>query len=623
VSDGPIVVDFETEEIDDRPHYPPKPVGVGLWLPQQAPEYYRWGHPTGNNCTAAHARRLVQEVWKAPQPKLFHSGEFDMEVAQVHMGLPLLPLGQWHDSLLTAYLRNPHDANYQLKSSAERRLGWPPTERDKLEDWIVTNVPEARRAKTQWGAYISRAPGELVAEYTKGDLTRTRALFEHDYPYIRDMGMGAAYERERRIIPILLANSQQGVRVDVGALERDVPRYQTQLESCDTAIRRYLGVRDLNIDSNEDLANAIEARGLVKPNQWLQTPGGKRSVSKESLEVSLRDPKLRAALGYRQALSTCLHTFMEHWLAVARQTGGYVQIHWNSTRQDQKKRGGTRTGRLSSSPNFQNIFTTENLLKLYVAAQRYWRGWLPLPAVRGYIVADSKDHVILDRDFNQQELRILAHYEGGDMQTAYRNAPNLDLHAFAAELIRQSTGVIFDTDPKIARRITKETAFGLIYGMGIPALAEKLERSLEEAKIVKNAYLGTFPGVDELMEDLKYRGRHKEPVRTWGGRVYFAEEARAIDGYWRDFSYKLINYLIQGSAADCTKEAIIRYDSIKKEGRFLITVHDENLVGAPKKCWRQEMQLMKQAMESVEFDVPMTSTGEWGYRWLNMTKEAA
>ena len=86
------------------------------------------------------------------------------------------------------------------------------------------------------------------------------------------------------------------------------------------------------------------------------------------------------------------------------------------------------------------------------------------------------------------------------------------------------------------------------------------------------------------------------------------------------FEYKLLNYLIQGSAADCTKEAIIRYDAVRQESRFLVTVHDEINISAPAKAIKKEMALLREAMQSVEFDVPMLSDGKTGPRWSSLTK---
>jgi DNA polymerase I-like protein with 3'-5' exonuclease and polymerase domains len=86
----------------------------------------------------------------------------------------------------------------------------------------------------------------------------------------------------------------------------------------------------------------------------------------------------------------------------------------------------------------------------------------------------------------------------------------------------------------------------------------------------------------------------------------------------RSFEYKLLNYLVQGSSADMTKEAVLRYDAMGGESQLLLTVHDEIVINAPKKIWRAEMVKLKNAMESIEIDVPLLSDGERGYRWTEM-----
>ena len=91
-----------------------------------------------------------------------------------------------------------------------------------------------------------------------------------------------------------------------------------------------------------------------------------------------------------------------------------------------------------------------------------------------------------------------------------------------------------------------------------------------------------------------------------------------IQGRMCTFEYKLLNYLVQGSAADCTKEAIIRYDEAKQHGRFLVTVHDEINVSASKKYAKSEMAILREAMESIEFGLPMLSDGESGSNWADL-----
>ena len=102
--------------------------------------------------------------------------------------------------------------------------------------------------------------------------------------------------------------------------------------------------------------------------------------------------------------------------------------------------------------------------------------------------------------------------------------------------------------------------------------------------------------------------------------MYYTEPPKVINKRLCSFEYKLLNYLIQGSAADCTKEAVIRYHDVKRDGRFLVTVYDEITNSAPKKAYKQEMQLMREVMGSIEFDIPMISDGKTGKSWGDLEK---
>jgi DNA polymerase I len=142
---------------------------------------------------------------------------------------------------------------------------------------------------------------------------------------------------------------------------------------------------------------------------------------------------------------------------------------------------------------------------------------------------------------------------------------------------------------------------------------------------VKDAYLATFPGLKDMYGDMKSRAKNKEPIRTWGQREYYCEPPRIVEGRIREFDYKLVNVLIQGSAADCTKEALIRFFASmvkhKKVGVWylLLQVHDEVVISVPKKDVALAMTLLREAMESVEFDVPMLSEGAWSSEnWASM-----
>jgi DNA polymerase I-like protein with 3'-5' exonuclease and polymerase domains len=291
------------------------------------------------------------------------------------------------------------------------------------------------------------------------------------------------------------------------------------------------------------------------------------------------------------------------WLTTATATGSKIHTTWHQTRSREGSSSvGARTGRLSSSPNFQNIPTAlEVVAKLRNA---FLRSIPPLPVVRSYIVPPSRDYILIDRDYSQQELRILGHFEGGVLLNAYRENPWLDVHDHARELINGILNAHFDRKP------IKNTGFGLIYGMGLGLLAEKSATTVQDAKRVRDAYLAIFPGLKAMYADMKARARNNQPIRTWGSREYYCEPPRLVDGRIRQFDYKLINVLVQGSAADCTKEAINNYCDVKSDDDiFLLNVHDQLMSAVPKRTLKTSMTTLQTAMESVKFDVPMLSEG--------------
>jgi DNA polymerase I-like protein with 3'-5' exonuclease and polymerase domains len=139
--------------------------------------------------------------------------------------------------------------------------------------------------------------------------------------------------------------------------------------------------------------------------------------------------------------------------------------------------------------------------------------------------------------------------------------------------------------------------------------------SVEEADRLKKAILKLYPGLEQMYKDMRARARANEPIRTWGGREIFCEAPRIVDGRLMEFDYKMVNALIQGSAAECTKEAIIRFYrlliKLKKLGvwRLLLNVHDQLTASVPTKELKQAMEALRQCMESVEFDLPILTEG--------------
>lgn len=624
----PVTVDFETEKIDGRPTYPPKPVGVAIKLWGKKSKYYAWGHPTKNNCTKAAAMKALKAVW--PKTKadrvLFQNGKFDVDVAEVHCGLKLPNWDQIEDTMFLLFLDDPHQPNLGLKESAARLLDWPADERDAVMEWLLEHQPVAgvklsksKASDNYWAAYISYAPGDLVGEYACGDVDRTEALFKLLYKKTVTRGMLGAYQREQELMLNLLHMERQGLPVDLKRLKADVATYKGWQTKIDAWLIKTLNAPpDINFDSGEQLVNAMIAAGKADETKMPRTAGGKISFSKDALLLGVSDKQLLAVLKYRASLNTCLHTFMEPWLATAEQSGGLIFTNWNQTRQPSGDANvGTRTGRLSSTPNFQNLpkefqilFRDARNKKLPVCPIK---GLPPLPRCRSYVVP-FKGEVLIDRDYSQQEPRILAHFDGGELLKAYLANVWIDFHDYAKEEL-DKVGLHYERKP------VKNTNLGLIYGMGKGKLALKNNMSVEEADRLKKAILKLYPGLDDMYKDMRARARgtapytEKTPIRTWGGREIFCEEPRIVNGRLMEFDYKLINALIQGSAAECTKEAINRlYRLLRKlkkldVWKLLLNVHDQLTMSVPIKELVQAMEALRQCMEEVPFDVPMLTEG--------------
>ncbi len=601
-----ITLDFETTAIEDRPAYPPRPVGVAVKFPGRRSRYLAWGHPTENNAARTDAVELLAQCWGAREPLLFHNAAFDLAVAQVHFGLPPLPWARVHDTLFLLFLRDPHAATLSLKPSAERILGLPPNERDAVREWLVAHGV-VRPGDRKWGAHISAAPGGLVGQYAIGDVDRTEALFRMTYPEIAARGMAGAYDRERRLLPILMRNEAEGIRLDHRRLRADLAAAVAAQEVAEAWLRKRLKTQDLNFDADEEVAEVLSSQGIVT--DWTLTKTGKRSTAKQNLTAAqFSDPRIAAALGYRNRLVTCRGTFMEPWLRRAQY--GRLQTTWNQVRNSDDRGGfsGTRTGRPSTErPNFLNIPKTfDDKNDGYVHPE--FLQVPPLPLMRKYLLPDVGG-VFCHRDFNQQELRILAHFEDGGLMQAYREDPALDVHDYVRDQIMKVTGIA------LSRRAAKIINFGLIYGMGIGKLVLGLETSVDEARTIKIAQMQSIPGFKALQDAIKATVARGDPIVTWGGREYYPEPPKIVDGKLRDFGYKLLNYLIQGSAADFTKEAVIRYDEMRVHGRFLVTVYDEINISAPRTHVREEMEILRRAMDDLPLDVPMRSDGKVGPTW--------
>jgi len=586
-----VTIDFETEAIVSGSGLSPRPVGVSI-RPMGAPGHYlAWGHPTENNCTEEQARTELARYWD--QELIFHHGKFDIGVAMEHWGFQWPKT--WHDTMYLIYLFDPLASTVSLKPSSERILGMPPDEQTAVRDWLMANGVVPYNSKS-WGAHISKAPGKLVGKYADGDTERTEKMFTHLYPIIVQRNMLGAYEREIKLAPILYDAEFRGVRVDRERLANDLPLYETMLLQCEGAIRTRLG--DVDIDTPAQVAKALVAAGYT----LRLTPTGRTSTSQDALEEAIKDdPQLLDLLKYRGALKTLLGTFMRPWLSLSERDG---RLHpsWNSVRGDDY---GTRTGRLScSNPNLQNVPTEFEFNYSGILA-----GFLPLPYMRVYILPEEGE-VLVAADYNGQEMRILAHFAEGKAAEIYNNDPRADFHEVAARLVQEVAHL------SIKRKQAKITGFSLIYGAGVSALSIQLGVPMDEGRKIKNGYLKAMVGLADFQRSVESRSQ----VKTWGGRIIPVQTPKInADGSSWTFNYKLVNHLIQGTAADQTKQSIIEYHEKPHAGKFLMTVHDENVISVKPELLRDECIALAQSMEGLpDFDVPFIVEIEQGQNWHEM-----
>lgn len=613
---GLVVLDFETKGIEARPAYPPEPVGVAIKLPdERRPRYFAWGHPTGNNSTKGVAGALLQRVFEGSDDILCHNAKFDIDVANTHFGLAIPNWTRLHDTMYRLFLADPHSETLSLKPSAERLFGMKPDEQNAVADWLLKNL--GIRGDKAAGANIWRAPGSLVGKYAIGDIVRTLKIEKH----LAKTTSGPAYDRERRLMPILLDNERRGMRFDVERAALQVPLYEKASLDADNWLRHRLKTPGLNLDADMQVAEALDRAGVVTT--WAWTAGGagrkpQRSMARKNLGVErFADPEVFRVLGYRTRLQTVLALNLKPWLEMAQANGGKIFTEWNQVRRqrDGGDTSGTRTGRLSCS-RFQNI--SKDFDDKGDGYEHPKSLVLPrLPLVRDYLLPDAGE-TFVHRDYNQQEFRILAHYEDGPLRDSYIADPKIDYHNLMQTRIKTLCGINYP------RRLIKAINFALNYGTGVPKLAEMAHIEISVAKELRAAAKTAAPGVEALQMELKRRGKSGQSLRTWGGREYFCEPARYSETHqrWVTFEYRLLNVLIQGSAADCTKEAMIRYhEKYRKKGRMLVTVHDEINLSVPTEHAKAESDRLRQAMESIEFDVPMLTDAKYGPSWGQLKKE--
>lgn len=399
------------------------------------------------------------------------------------------------------------------------------------------------------------------------------------------------YEMEMPLVGVLIDMEKLGFRIDTEGISRYGNVLQATAEALQERIYQYAG-EEFNISSPKQLGEVLfEKMALPKSRK---TKTGYSTDAEVLQKLIPYHPIIEDILDYRQM--TKLKATYADGLVKAADAEGRVHSIFHQT--------GTVTGRLSSSdPNLQNIpIRTE-----------YGREF------RRYFVPKNENYVIVDADYSQIELRLLAHIAADEaMLEAYRDG--IDIHTMTA-------CKVFGVEPKDVtvelRKRAKAVNFGIVYGIGEYSLSEDIGVSRAQAKQYIDSYFAGFPQVAAYLSAVKEQAAKDGYVKTYFGRKRYIPELASSNKNLRHFGERVaMNSPIQGTAADIMKLAIVKVDRDLKErgldARIILQVHDELLLEAHKDCAEEAKAILKNGMETVvALSVPLSVEAHIGNTWFD------
>ena len=325
-----------------------------------------------------------------------------------------------------------------------------------------------------------------------------------------------------------------------------------------------------------------------------KTKTGQFVTSEEVLQTLKGKHEIVADILEHRGLKKLLGTYVDALPKLINPKTGHIHTSFNQTV--------TATGRLSSSdPNLQNIPVRGE------DGKEIRKAFIPEPGC-----------LFFSADYSQIELRVMAHLSGDEnMINVFREGK--DLHAATAATIYKKN---IDEVSRDERTKSKRANFGIIYGITMFGLAERLEISRDEARQLINGFFETFPQVHDYMEQAKEQAREKGYVTTLFGRRRYLPDIRSANGTVRGFAERnAINAPIQGTAADIIKVAMIHiYNRFKTEGirsKMILQVHDElNFSVYPEEKERVEKIVLEEMQNAFQMKVPLVADSGWGTNWL-------
>lgn len=522
---------------------------------------------------------IFKPVYESPSIlKIGQNIKYDMEVL-MNYGVTLG--GEMFDTMIAHYLLQP-ELRHNMDYMAEVYLGYKTIHIDELIG------PKGKGQKS-----MRDLDPKEVYEYAAEDADVTLKLKNILEPKLKEAGVWQLFtEVEMPLVQVLADMEVGGVRIDTGALKETSAMLTERMNAIEKEIYQLAG-EEFNIASPKQVGEILFGKMKIveKPKK---TKTGQYVTSEEVLQQLKGKNEIVGKILEHRGLKKLLGTYVDALPKLINPRTGHIHTSFNQTV--------TATGRLSSSdPNLQNIPVRGE------DGKEIRKAFVP-----------EEGCLFFSADYSQIELRVMAHLSGDEnMQEAFREG--YDIHAATAAKIYHET---MDSVTRDQRTKAKRANFGIIYGITVFGLAERLDISRTEATQLIDGYFATFPKVAEYMEQAKETARKLGYAETLLHRRRYLPDITSHNATVRGFAERnAINAPIQGTAADIIKIAMVRiYERFRREGlrsKMILQVHDElNFSVYPDEKERVEQIVLEEMQNAYPLDVPLTADCGWGANWL-------
>ena len=510
--------------------------------------------------------------------KIGQNLKYDLEVLH-NYGVSLA--GPMFDTMIAHYLIQP-ELRHNMDYMAETLLHYRTIHIEELIGERGRNQRNMRDLK----------PAE-VYEYAAEDADITLRLYNVLLPKLKECGAEQLfYEIEMPLMPVLAEMELNGIRIDTESLAETSSILTSRMRQLETQIYKAAG-EEFNIASPKQVGEILFGKMKIvdKPKK---TKTGQYVTSEEVLQqLRHKNPIVDDILAHR-GLKKLLGTYVDALPKLINRRTGHIHTSFNQAV--------TSTGRLSSSdPNLQNIPVRGE------DGKEIRRCFIP-----------EEGCLFFSADYSQIELRVMAHLSGDEnMAEAFRLGH--DIHAATAAKIYKEDIADVTRDQ---RTKAKRANFGIIYGITVFGLAERLDISRAEAAQLIDGYFASFPKVAQYMEQSKETARAKGYAETFFHRRRYLPDINSHNATVRNFAERnAINAPIQGSAADIIKIAMVRISRrFKAEGiksKMILQVHDElNFSVLPEEKEKVQRIVLEEMQNAYPLNVPLVADCGWGTNWL-------